>query len=138
MPYPTEYSSASRDFDRFLDDVKQRTMLQTRHQAWQVARGVFMVFRSYLSLAEVLHVSNHLPPLFRAMFVEGLEAGHVARPLAGADLTAEVAGVRADHQFADRDSIGHVMAALRAAMNPLDFERMLAPLAPELKAFWTG
>ncbi|MFZ1680337.1 MAG: DUF2267 domain-containing protein, partial [Rhizobiaceae bacterium] len=116
MPYPTEYSSASAEFDRFLDAVKANAMLQTRHQAWQVARAVFLVFRGHLSADEALRFADALPPLLRAMFVEGLSAGQASRPFGDpAMLLRAVAAIRPDHNFIDESSIAAVSAALRAA-----------------------
>lgn len=84
MPYPTEYSSASAEFDRFLDRVKRNAMLQTRHQAWQVARAVFLVFRDHLTAGDALRFADTLPPLLRAMFVEGLDPDRMPPPFPSA------------------------------------------------------
>lgn len=137
MPYPTEYSSASADFDRFLDAVKVNAMLQTRHQAWQLARSVFLVFRGHLSTGEALRFADHLPPLFRAMFLDGLPNDQMPRPFGDPEVLAgEVAAIRPDHNFATPTSIDEVARAFRASINPLDLDRALAALNPAARDYW--
>lgn len=137
MPYPTEYSTASADFDRFLDRVKDNAMLQTRHQAWQVARAVFLVFRDHLAAGQALRFADALPPLFRAMLVEGLDAKQPGKPFGGREaLAGEVAAIRPDHNFATPTTIAEVALAFRASVNPLDLERALAPLPAAARDYW--
>jgi uncharacterized protein (DUF2267 family) len=137
MPYPTEYSSASADFDRFLDAVKQNAMLQTRHQAWQVARAVLLVFRDHLSARDALRFADALPPLLRALFVEGLDPGRMPQPFPFRDvLDAEVAAVRRDHNFVTPTSIGEVAAAFWPVVDRLRIEAVLDSLDPAARAYW--
>ncbi len=138
MPYPTEYSSASADFDRFLDAVKLNAMLQTRHQAWQVARAVLLVFRDHLSARDALRFADALPPLLRALFVEGLDPAQQAHPFPPRDdLNAEVAAVRRDHNFVTPTSIGEVAAAFWPAVDRLRIEAVLDSLDPAARAYWS-
>jgi len=46
MTVPKDYVNASKDFDRFLADVRDTCMLQTTHQAYTALRSVLHVFRS--------------------------------------------------------------------------------------------
>lgn len=138
MPYPTEYSSASVEFDRFLDRVKENAMLQTRHQAWQVARAVFLVFRDHLTTQEALRFADALPPLLRALFVEGLDPDRMPQPFPSREvLDAEVAAVRRDHNFVTKTSIDEVAAAFWPAVDRLRVEAALEQIGPAARAYWT-
>ena len=138
MPYPTEYSSASADFDRFLDVVKANAMLQTRHQAFQVARAVFLVFRGHLSAGDALHFADALPPLLRALFVEGLKPDQMAVPFSDqATLTHEIAAIRRDHNFVTGTSLDEVAGALWAVADRPRLAAALAALDPAARAFWS-
>lgn len=137
MPYPTEYSSASADFDRFLDAVKGNAMLQTRHQAWQVARAVFLVFRNHLSAREALRFADALPPLLRALFVEGLDCAQESKPFPQREfLNAEVVAIRRDHNFGTATSIDEVSAAFWPAVDRVRLAAVLEILPPAARDFW--
>lgn len=139
MPYPTEYATASADFDHFLDGVKTNAMLQTRHQAWQVARAVLLVFRNHLTTAQALRFADALPPLIRAMFVEGLDAAREPASFPGrAALDSEVASVRRDHNFVTETSIDEVAAAFWQAVDPFRVQAVLAEIGTDALAFWAA
>lgn len=137
MPYPTEYSSASAGFDRFLDAVKANAMLQTRHQAWQIARAVFLVFRDHLSTEQALRFADALPPLFRALFLEGLAADRMAKPFPDrAALNAQVAAVRRDHTLASDTSIDEVVSAFWPEVDRPRVTAALAGLPAGAARYW--
>ncbi len=69
MPMPMEYRQASVDFDRFMEDLKEVSMLSTSHQAYTMLQAVFQVFRRRLSIQQSLDFANTLPPVLRAIFV---------------------------------------------------------------------
>jgi uncharacterized protein (DUF2267 family) len=138
MPMPAAYVNASRDYDRFLADVRDTCMLQTSHQAYQTLRAVLLVFRSHLSIADALRFANALPPVTRAIFVEDwLPETEPVTPFPSRDVLArEVLAVRGDHNLSPVTAIEDVAAALRRAMDPRDLDRVLDMLPPEAREFW--
>ena len=80
MPMPAEYKTASKDFDAFMMDVRETCMLQTHHQAYHTLRAVLHVFRSHLTVADALSFASVLPPVTRAIFVEGWVPGGTPAP----------------------------------------------------------
>lgn len=138
MPMPAAYVNASRDFDRFLADVRDTCMLQTSHQAYQTLRAVLLVFRSHLALPDALRFANALPPVTRAIFVEDwLPETEPTTPFPSRDvMTSEVLAVRGDHNLSPPTAIADVSAALRRSMDPRDLDGVLETLPPEAREFW--
>jgi uncharacterized protein (DUF2267 family) len=137
MPMPMEYWSASKDFERFLTDVRDTCMLQTHHQAYHTLRAVLHVFRSQLGIADALAFANVLPPVTRAIFVEDWVPDERIFPFPARDtLQSEVKSIRPDHNLAPDSAIADVAAALRRAVDNRDLDRVLGGLPPGAKDFW--
>lgn len=139
MPMPLEYQHASDDFERFLDEARERADLTTRNQTWTMVDAVFRVFRRRLTVAEGLRFAEALPPILRAMFVVDWDIE--AAPLAFGSreaLTREVQAVRPHHNFAPDTAIACVAAALRARVEPGAFEAVLAGLPKGARDFWAA
>ncbi len=139
MPMPAEYWNASRDFEAFLTDVRDTCMLQTHHQAYHTLRAVLHVFRSHLSLKQALAFADVLPPVTRAIFVEGWQP--VDDPPAFPDrdqLQREVKAIRRDHNLAPASAIADVAAALRRSSIDQDaFDSVLRQLPGAAVDFWS-
>jgi uncharacterized protein (DUF2267 family) len=132
-----EYKNASRDFDRFLLDVRDSCMLQTTHQAYQTLRAVLLVFRSHLSMKDALAFANALPPVTRAIFVEDWTPDEPSSPFPSRDeLRREVLAVRSDHNQSPSTAIQDVAGALRRSMDTRDLDRILAAMPREAQEFW--
>ena len=100
MPMPMEYWSASKDFERFLTDVRDTCMLQTHHQAYQTLRAVLHVFRSHLATKDALAFANVLPPVTRAIFVEDWDPDERTSAFPDRErIWSEVMSVRCDHNL---------------------------------------
>lgn len=137
MPMPMEYKNASKDFDRFIADVRDCCLLQTTHQAYQTLRAVLLVFRSHLSLKEALAFANVLPPVTRAIFVEDWSPDEPALPFPSRDvLRREVLAVRGDHNLSPDTAIKDVAGALRRSMDSRDLDRVLSTMPAEAQDFW--
>lgn len=137
MTVPQDYVHASRDFDRFMDDVLEISMLATHHQAYAVVRGVLHVFRDHLTVDDALRFAGVLPAVLRAIFVEDWHP--VAKPPAfpdRAELARNVKDMRRDHNLASTTSIAEVAAALRRNINNSDLDRVLATLPPGAVEYW--
>lgn len=132
-----EYKNASKDFDRFLLDVRDSCMLQTTHQAYQTLRAVLLVFRSLLSPKDALAFAHVLPPVVRAIFVEDWKLDEPWVPFpTREELRREVLAVRGDHNLSPDSAISDVAGALRRAMDVRDLDRALATLPAEARDFW--
>lgn len=137
---PQTYFLASRDFDAFIQDVRDTCMLQTHHQAYHTLRAVLHTFRAHLTVKDALRFANILPAVTRAIFVEDWSPQDPPLPFPErAELIREVKSVRKDHNLAPDTAIGDVAAALRrSSMDEKDLDRVLAALPEAARAFWAG
>ena len=139
MPMPMEYWTASKDFEAFLTDVRDRCMLQTHHQAYHTLRAVLHVFRSHLSVADALAFAAILPPVTRAIFIEDWKPDGMPEPFPDRNaLQREVKSIRPDHNLAPASAIRDVAGALRRAVDNSALDRVLQRLPTGAVAFWTA
>lgn len=140
MPMPMEYWSASKDFDKFLADVRDTCMLQTHNQAYHTLRAVLHVFRAHLTTEDALKFADVLPPVTRAIFVENWVPAGAPSPFPSrAELQAEVKGIRPDHNLAPDTAIADVAAALRrSSIDTQALDRLLQRLPEGVQAFWAA
>lgn len=137
MPMPMEYENASKDFERFLADVRDTCLLQTTHQAYQTLRAVLLVFRSHVSIRDALAFASILPPVTRAIFIEDWNPDEPTTPFpAPNELRHEVLAVRGDHNLSPDSAIKDVAKALRRSMDVRDLDRVLATLPDRARDFW--
>jgi uncharacterized protein (DUF2267 family) len=105
--------------------------------AWNRVVGVMHTFRRHLHRRQVVRFADVLPPVLRALFVEGWDVEAEPPPFPSrAALLAEVRSVRPAHNFSPHDAIAAVAAALRRHVDPEAFERVLADLPPDARAYW--
>lgn len=139
MTVPQQYVHASRDFDRFMEDFLEISMLDTRHQAYAVVRAVLHVFRDHLVVVDALRFAEVLPAVLRAIFVENWRPERPPLPFPDrATLIAEVKANRRDHNLASDTSIAEVAAALRRTVDNVDLDRILATLPPQATDYWAA
>lgn len=138
MTLPQDYENASRDFDRFMDDLIEISMLATHHQAYAVLRGVLHAFRNHLTVEQSLRFADALPPVLRAIFIEDWHprADPPAPFPSEAQLIAEVRSVRKNHNPASASAIRDVAQALRRNVAMGDFRRALDTLPPAAQRYW--
>jgi uncharacterized protein (DUF2267 family) len=137
MTVPQDYVNASRDFDRFMDDLMDISMLPTHHSAYAVLRAVLHVFRDHLTVEQGLRFAETLPAVLRAIFVENWHPHGNPPPFPDwRSLIAEVKADRADHNLAGESSIRDVAQALRRNVAMGDLERVLRSLPPEAQRYW--
>lgn len=109
-----EYHHASRDFEAFMDDLLEISLLKTRHQAYTMLQSVLQVFRRRLTLAQAIDFANLLPPVVRAIFVSDWQTGEPIQPFAERDtLMEEVRKLRHNHNLSTPSAIEDVAAAIR-------------------------
>lgn len=70
MPMPMEYRQASVDFDRFMEELKEVSILRTSHQSYTMLQAVFQVFRRRLTV----HRQSPLQMLCRLFFARFLSS----------------------------------------------------------------
>lgn len=137
MTIPMEYQHASEAFEAFLADAREATGLTTRNQTYTTVQAVLYVFRRRLTIADALRFANELPPILRAIFVEGWNVQEEQLPFADrAAMAKEVQAFRRDHNFSPDSAIADVAKALRRHVDAAAFTRMLATLPQEAQEFW--
>lgn len=137
MPMPMEYWNASREFDRFLLDVRDACMLSSHNQAYHTLRAVLHVFRSHLPLEDALTFAGVLPPVVRAIFVEDWDAERPVSPFPDRQkLIWEVQHVRQDHNVAPETATEDVAGALRRHIDEAALDRALSSLCPNAASYW--
>ena len=134
---PFAYRSATKDFEKFLEDLKVISGLTTSNQCYTETRAVFLVFRSHVAQQVALDFANALPPVLRAIFMEDWNLAIPVTPMPGKEkLLAEVKAIREGHNFSTDTAIADVALALRQNMNELDYDLMLQNLPAEAERFW--
>jgi len=137
MTMPIEYWNASKDFDRFLLDVRDSCMLSSHNQAYHTLRAFLHVFRSHLPIKDALAFAGALPPVVRAIFVEDWDAELPVSPFPDRQRLAwEVQHVRQDHNVAPETAIEDVAGALRRHIDETALDRILADLGTDAVAYW--
>ncbi|MTI45195.1 uncharacterized protein (DUF2267 family) [Roseibium hamelinense] len=138
MPMPQTYFLASREFDTFIQDVRDTCMLQSHHQAYHTLRAVLHTFRSHLTTADALRFADILPAVTRAIFVEDWRPSDVPLPFPDREaLVREMKSVRKDHNLAPQTAIEDVAAALRrSSIYERELDRVLRNLPEGAAAFW--
>ncbi len=138
MPIPQEYWLASRDFERYLGDLKSISMLATHNQCYALTRAVLHVFRAHISVPEAVQFMQVLPPVLRAIFVEDWQRDDAPTPFPDRPtLDREVVSIRADHNTSYPTAIADVAAALKQNVDAERFQATLAQLSTEARAYWT-
>ena len=135
---PAEYWTASQGFDSFLRNVRDTCMLQTHQQAYHTLRGALHVFCSHLSINQALAFASVMPPVTRAIFVEGWQPSDNPPGFPGrSELQQEVKSILRDHNPASDCAIADVAAALwRSSMDNDVFDKVLKNLPDGAAEFW--
>lgn len=137
MPIPMEYHHAGRDFDAFMADLLEISLLKTRHQAYTMLQSVLQVFRARLTLVQAIAFADLLPPVVRAIFVSDWDTAQPQRPFADREsLMAEVRQLRHNHNLSTPTAIDDVTAAIRRHMDEARLEALLRQMPAGALAFW--
>lgn len=137
MTVPQVYVEASRDFERFMADFIQVSMVETHHRSYAIVRGVLHTFRDHLTVNQALRFADLLPAVLRALFVEDWHPAQEPPPFPDrAGLIAEVKSHRRHHNLASDTSINDVATALRKNVDIVEFDRLLSTFPPAAQAYW--
>lgn len=136
MPLPHAYRTATKDWQAFLADARERLDLSSDNMTYTAVDGVLQTFRRRLTVAEGLAFADVLPAVLRAIFVYRWRP---AEPVAWGSRESQVAeakAVRKDHNLTPDHCIEAVAWALRRQVRQMDLDRVLAGIGPEAEAFW--
>jgi len=134
---PSTYQRSSEEWRSFLADIKGLMDLDSNNMAYTAVDAVLQVFRSRLTAQQGLDFASVLPAVLRAIFVKDWKVLTPPRPFVErSELLKEVQAVRRHHNLTPDNAIEAVATAVRAYVDPLDFERVLAGLPAEAQAFW--
>ncbi len=136
MPMPHAYRTASKDWQAFLADAKDRMGLASDNMTYTAVDGVLQTFRRRLSVEQALAFADILPAVLRALFVYRWRPGPCEPWADRASLAAEAQAVRKDHNLTPDSCIEDTAWALRRAVRQIDLDRVLAGIGPEAQAFW--
>ena len=137
MTMPQGYRSATRDFERYIDVVREETLIESRNVVYTMTQGVFQVFRRRVSASEALMFADLLPPVLRAIFVADWQIDE-PRVAFGSreEMTSEAKALRRDHNFSPDSVLMDVASGIRAVVDKEALERVLAKLPAEARDFW--
>lgn len=137
MTIPRDYAFAARDFERFLGDLEETSYLATQSLAYDELRAVFHVFRRHATPRQVLAFAAVLPPVLKAVLVEGwdIEAPIAATP-PEEDLAAEIAAGPARLKVPPATAVAAVASTLRHHVDAAAFDRVMATLPEKARAYW--
>lgn len=137
MPMPWTYSHATKDWQAFLADARERMGLVSDNAAFTAVEAVLKSFRARLAPAEAIAFAEVLPAVPRALFVSGWDLSALPKPQAGREeLEAEVEAFRPHHNQTPPGAIEAVAFALRRAVRQADLDRVLAGIGPWAVAYW--
>lgn len=137
MPMPMEYFQASTDFDAFMSDLLDISLLKTRHQAYTMLQSVLQVFRRRLTLPQAIEFAGILPPVLRAIFVSDWDTSEPLKPFEPREqLMAEVRQLRHNHNLSTPTAIEDVTKAIRRHVDEARMTALLQRLPEGALAFW--
>lgn len=137
MPMPMEYFQASTDFDAFMSDLLDISLLKTRHQAYTMLQSVLQVFRRRLTLPQAIEFAGILPPVVRAIFVSDWDTSEPLKPFEPREqLMAEVRQLRHNHNLSTPTAIEDVTKAIRRHVDEARMIALLQRLPEGALAFW--
>jgi len=137
MPMPWTYRHAAKEWHAFLSDVKERMCVDSDNVAYTALDAVFQVFRRRLTAQQGLDFASVLPSVLRAIFVNGWDVTKPPVPFSERSaLIKEFQQVRVNHNLTPGNAIEATAGAIRRCTNKQDFERVLAQMPIEARAFW--
>ncbi len=137
MPMPRAYAHASKDWQAFLADARDRLGLVSENSAYTAVDAVLQVFRRRLTPAQAVAFADVLPAVLRELFVYNWDVNAPPVPFAPrAELIREAQSIRPHHNLTPDTCIEAVAWALRRHTRQIDLDRVLAAIGPEAQAFW--
>ncbi len=137
MTIPWAIRHATKDWQAFLADAKERLGLDSDNSAYTAVDAVLRVFRRRLTVEQAIAFAQVLPACLRALFVQDWGVTDVPLPFAARDvLTREAKAVREDHNLTPDHAIEAVAWALRRHVHQRDLDTLLQRLPEGAVAYW--
>lgn len=137
MPIPMEYHHATSQFEAFMADLLDISMLTTRHQGYTMLQAVLQVFRRRLTLDEAIQFANLLPAVLRAIFVSDWDTKQQVSPFMDREvMMEEVRALRHNHNLSTPSAIEDVTSAIRRHLDEEKLRAFLNRLPEGALAFW--
>jgi uncharacterized protein (DUF2267 family) len=137
MPMPWTYRHASREFEAFLADARDRMGLVSNNMTYTAVDSVFQVFRRRLTAQQGLDFATPLPAVLRSIFVHDWDISGPPVPFTDrTSLTREAQALRRHHNLTPDNAIEATAWAVRRSVDQNDFDRVLASIGPQAQAFW--
>lgn len=137
MPMPMEYQHASADFEQVLHKVCLACNFSTRNQAYTLVQAVLVVFRRRLNLDQGIAFAQVLPPILRALFIDGWQTLERPIPFDGPDaLGAEVLAFRGAHNFSPENGPAVAVAIIRNCIGTEVLDHFLTGMDENCRLFW--
>lgn len=136
MTQPYDVQFASEHYQGWLAALERRAMLSTRNQSQAMFRTVLIELRKYLTTDQTMIFADCLPPLPRALFLEGWRPS-IALEISSADaLTQEVIDSLSPHQVPPRSIVADVFFVLASESTAGNATMMREALPEKLKPLW--
>jgi len=137
MPMPWAIRHATKDWQAFLADAKERLGLVSDNAAYTAVDAVLQVFRRRLAPQQAVDFANLLPACLRALFVQDWDIAAPPLPFASrAEMTREAQDLRKDHNQTPDHAIEAVAWALRRHVRQPDLDAVLATFPEGAAQFW--
>ena len=137
MPIPWAIRHATKDWQAFLADARERLGLVSDNAAYTAVDAVLQVFRRRLSAQEAIAFANLLPACLRAIFVEGWDIEAAPLPFGTrAEMTKEAQAIRKHHNLTPDHAIAAVAWSLRRHIRQRDLDALLATFPAGAAEFW--
>lgn len=137
MTIPWAIRHATRDWQAFLADAKDRLGLSSDNSAYTAVDAVLQVFRRRLTVEQALAFAQILPACLRALFVQDWDVA--AAPVSfgtRTEMTREAKAVRKDHNLTPDHAIEAVAWAVRRHVHQRDLDALLQRLPEGAVAYW--
>ncbi len=136
MPMPWTYRHPEKEWQGFLDDIREILGTASSNVAYTAAEGVLTAFRRRLTPHQVLDFADALPCIVRSLFLQGWRMEAPTSWGSAGDYVAEAKALRRDHNFAGDRVVEAVSYALHRAMGAEKLRDVLGRIGPEATAFW--
>ena len=136
MTQPRDVLYASKLYQEWLGELKERALLHTHNQSQAIFRAVLQTLREHMTTEQVLTFADALPPLPRGIFIEGWRP-RAPRPCQSAwDFLGYVVVDLAPHVIPPNTIVDDVFAIIAKHVEPRDSAIMREQLPDVLKSLW--
>lgn len=137
MPMPFTYRHATDEWRRFLETMRNRTLIDSDNVIYTALDGLFRAFRSRVPPRLVLEFGDELPAVMRAILVSRWDITAPLKPwVSRTELELEIRTLRRDHNFAPEGILDDLVWGIQTEVREIDFDRVLSRMEPEAQALW--